>query len=188
MNSRNPNESIPDDRWYEIDQNCSREELLAVSKVYAREVIDRFDLSVDVSTLEWSISMRAKRRAGAVKYSGSVPKEVILTWEYFENCGWEKVAETIRHELIHIHLLNEKGDSSHGPDFKRWAAKLDTEVNCVRFSEPKWWVTCSSCSNRYARYRRSKLVNRPSEFQCGKCGGRLAVVENQDDPDTGDSS
>ena len=163
---------------YAISADSTREEFLAASKLYAREVVDEYDLSVTVSDLDWDVSMRAKRRAGAVKWRNGKPEAVVLTWEHFAQRGWEAAAATIRHELVHVHLLNEEGDASHGEAFRRLADRLDTHVHCERFAAPKWWVTCRDCGARLARYRRSKLVTQPERYRCGDCGGEFHVVQN----------
>lgn len=162
-------------RRFRIDPDCSREEFLAVAKVYAREVVDDHDLSVSVSDLEWSVSERAKRRAGAVKHRDGDPKSVVLTWAQFAERGWSATAATIRHELVHVHLLNEADDPSHGDRFRDLASELDTDVHCERFTDPEWWVVCEDCGTRLARYRRSKLVTNPEAYACGDCGGDLRV-------------
>lgn len=162
-------------RRFRVEPGCSREEFLAVSKVYAREVVDRHELSVTVSDLEWTVSERAKRRAGAVKHRGGDPQSVVLTWAQFAEHGWAAAAATIRHELIHVHLLNETGDPSHGDRFRELARQLDTDVRCELFAKPDWWVVCERCGARLARYRRSKLVSEPEAYACGDCGGDLTV-------------
>ncbi|MEF8839647.1 MAG: hypothetical protein V5A24_07715 [Haloarculaceae archaeon] len=83
---------------YEISSARSAEEFLAVSRVYAREIVAEHDLSVDRTALQWDVSKRAKRRAGAVKHSDGTPESIVITWAYFEEMGWEKTAETIRQE------------------------------------------------------------------------------------------
>lgn len=165
-------------RRYAVSPDCSREEFLAAAKVYARTVVADHDLSVSVSDLSWEVSTRAKRRAGAVKYRDGTPETVILTWRYFENAGWPAAAATIRHELAHVHLLNERGDASHGPAFRRLADALDTHVHCEHFTDPKWWVRCTDCDVALPRYRRSKLVDHPEQYRCGDCGGRFRVERN----------
>ena len=162
-------------RRFRIDPDCSHEEFLAVAKVYAREVVDNHDLSVSVSDLEWSVSDRAKRRAGAVTHRNGDPQSVVLTWAQFAERGWSATAATIRHELVHVHLLNEADDPSHGDRFRELARQLDTDVHCERFTDPEWWVVCEDCGTRLARYRRSKLVTTPEAYACGDCGGDLRV-------------
>ncbi|MGM0604827.1 MAG: SprT-like domain-containing protein [Halobacteriota archaeon] len=164
---------------YDISPACTQQEFLAVVRIYARAVAEAHDLSVSVSDLEWDVSKRAKRRAGAVKHRNGEPLSVVLTWEQFERKGWRETAATIRHELLHVHLLNEANDPSHGPAFQRLADAVDTHVHCDRFAEPKWWVRCGSCGLEIARYRRSKLVKRPDRYACGDCGGSLRVEPNE---------
>ena len=167
-----------DTEFYAIEGDVSTAEFLAVARVYAREVARNYGLSVAVDDLKWEVSKRAKRRAGAVKYRNGEPETVSLTWELFQERGWGAAAETIRHELIHVHLLNEHDDPSHGSEFERWANRLQTPVTCELFAEPKWWVECQSCGSRMARYRESKLVQNPSAYRCGGCGGELRSREN----------
>lgn len=166
-----------DTDYYAVDANASEAEFLAACKLYARDVADAFDLSADVSALDWAVSKRAKRRAGQVRYRNDEPETVVLTWGYFERRGWAAMAETIRHELIHVHLLNEHGDGSHGERFETWAERLDTHRNCELFTQPEWWVVCEACDAALARYRESKLVRRVDEYQCGSCGGRLRLAD-----------
>lgn len=163
---------------YAISSVASRREFLAVAKVYARDVVDAHDLAVSVSDLEWTVSKRAKRRAGAVTYRDGTPESVSLAWRQFQNAGWLASAATIRHELVHVHLLNEADDPSHGDAFVELADTLNTHVNCERFTDPEWWVQCTDCGARVARYRRSKLVQSPDKYVCGDCGGDLEVLEN----------
>ncbi len=163
---------------YAVSPDCTHEEFLAAAKLYAREVVDRHDLSASVSDLDWEVSTRAKRRAGAVKWRDGEPRAVVLTWEHFVEQGWAAAAATIRHELVHVHLLEEEDDASHGPAFRRLAGLLDAPRHCERFAEPKWWVTCRDCGARLARYRRSKLVANPDEYECGDCGGDFRIERN----------
>jgi len=72
-----------DTEFYAIEGDVSTDEFLAVARVYAREVARNYDLSVAVDDLEWEVSKRAKRRAGAVKYRNGEPETVSLTWELF---------------------------------------------------------------------------------------------------------
>jgi SprT-like protein len=160
---------------YAVAPDATHEQFLAAAKLYAREVVDRHDLSVDVGGLDWEVSTRAKRRAGAVLHRDGDPETVQLTWDQFANEGWEAAAATVRHELVHVHLLVEADDPSHGDAFRALADELDTHVRCERFADPEWWVTCRDCGARLARYRRSKLVDRPERYQCGDCGGAFRV-------------
>ncbi|SEW28846.1 SprT-like domain-containing protein [Halobacterium jilantaiense] len=169
-----------DTAFYAIDTDASPEEFLAVARVYAREVVENYDLSVTVDDLDWTVSKRARRRAGAVRHRDGDPETVSLTWKVFTNRGWGAAAETVRHELVHVHLLNEHGDPSHGDRFEAWAERLQTAVTCELFAEPNYWVVCRDCGSRMARYRKSKLVQNPGDYRCGGCGGRLDAREAND--------
>lgn len=165
----------PDPAAYAVDTAASHGEFLAAARVYARAVVAAHDLTVAVSDLEWTVSKRAKRRAGAVRYRDGTPEAVVLTWGQFQREGWVASAATVRHELVHVHLLNEHGDASHGERFRAMSDALDTHVRCDRFTEPSWWVVCTDCGARLPRYRRSKLVTSPDDYRCGDCGGSFRV-------------
>lgn len=160
---------------YAVSDDATEAEFLAAAKLYAREVVDCHDLSVDVRGLDWAVSKRAKRRAGVVTHTAGEPEALRLTWEHFEANGWAAAAGTVRHELVHVHLLNEADDPSHGEAFQRLAATLDAPVHCERFADPNWWVICTDCDARIARYRRSKLVTEPGAYRCADCGGPFRV-------------
>lgn len=166
---------------YRVEPDCTPEEFIAAVKVYARDVADLCDLTVPVHELDWEISRRAKRRAGAVHIEGGEPVRVRLTWEYFEREGWAAMAGTVRHELVHVHLLCEDGDGSHGHAFTELAEELDAPRHCRRFAPPKYTVHCEDCSTEYHRYRRSKLVDSVDAYQCGDCGGSLTVEVHASD-------
>lgn len=166
-----------DPSYYAVDADATGAEFLAACKVYARDVVRAHDLTVDVGGLDWRVSRRAKRRAGQVRYRDGDPEAVVLTWGHFETHGWPAMAETVRHELIHVHLLNEHGDASHGARFEEWAARLDTGVTCDLFTQPRWWVVCGDCDTALARYRESKLVRNVERYRCGSCGGALRLVD-----------
>jgi len=172
-----PAPPTPDTDRYAVGRDATAAEFLAAAKVYARRVVDARDLSADVSALDWDVSTRAKRRAGAVKYRDGDPETVSLTFEHFRERGWTATAAVVRHELIHVHRLNEADDPTHGDAFRELAAELRTPVHCERFADPDWWVVCEDCGTELARYRKSKLVKQPDEYRCRDCGGPLSVRE-----------
>lgn len=163
---------------FEISRNCSREKLRRTSKRYASEVVESHDLMVEIEDLEWEISTRAKRRAGAIKLIDDKPISVTLTWNYFQEKGWAGLKKTIRHELIHIHLINKNGDRSHGDRFKEMAKELNTDIHCDIFTSPKWWVRCDNCEERVPRYKKSRLIKETERYSCNYCSGPLTVISN----------
>jgi predicted SprT family Zn-dependent metalloprotease len=164
--------------YYKIPSDCTPTEFLAAAKLYSREIVDEYDLNVSVTDLDWEVSKRAKRRAGVVYHRNYQPTSIKLTWDYFIKKGWQAMASTIRHEIIHVHLLNDHNDPSHGRAFRRLAEELNTKVHCELFKNPKWWVICERCDDRIPRYKKSKLVTHPNRYKCKKCGGNLFIDEN----------
>jgi predicted SprT family Zn-dependent metalloprotease len=167
---------LGNEEHYSLSSDCTDRELLSVVKIYAREVVKQHNFDVSVSRLEWEISHRARRRAGALYHSDGQPEKIQIARRHFNNSGWLAVTDTIRHELIHAHLLNTGQEYGHGKEFKRLAEKLETSVRCERFSDPKYWIICEECGQRIPRYKRSKLVKNPDQFQCGECGGRFRLI------------
>lgn len=171
-----PVQHLGTEQRYALASDCTDRELRSVAKIYAREVVDAHDLAVAVSSLEWEISRRAKRRAGALYHADGQSEKIQIARRQFDNSGWLAVASTIRHELIHAHLVNTGQGSGHGEAFERLAETLDTSVHCERFTEPNYWVRCAECGLEIARYRKSKLVTQADQFRCGDCGGRFSVT------------
>jgi SprT-like protein len=50
-------------------------------------------------------------------YARVVAEAVVLTRGQLERDGWPAMAATIRHELVHVHLIGEYGAASHGDRF-----------------------------------------------------------------------
>lgn len=147
----------------------------------AADYAARVALPVDLASVSWEVSRRAKRRAGACRYdteSGEVT--IRLTWAAYEAFGWEEFAGVVRHELVHAYEFQTRGESGHGPTFRSLADEIDAPRRCRRFVPPAYWVTCRDCGERLARYRRSKLVERPERYRCGACGGTLSVERNDE--------
>ena len=68
--------------------------------------------------------------------------------------------------------------ADHGETFARWTDRLNIAQHCERFTSPKWWLVCVDCGQRIGRYRRSKTVRNPEDYQCGDCGENLRVEED----------
>lgn len=146
----------------------------------AADYATKLPLPVDLTSVSWEVSRRAKRRAGACRYdpeSGEVT--IRLTWAAYEAFGWDEFAGVVRHELVHAYEFQTRGESGHGPTFRALADEIDAPRRCRRFAPPTYWVTCRDCGERLARYRRSKLVQRPDRYRCGACGGGLSVERNE---------
>ena len=100
---------------------------------------------------------------------------------------------TILHELLH----SCEGCMNHGEKWKRYANRVysaygihikrcsssdekgvleETRPLCVR--EPAYAVKCAKCGSIIRRTRKSKVIQHPEMFRCGKCYGSLYAVAN----------
>lgn len=150
----------------------TRDELLDCAAAYAETVA----IDVDLAAIDWEVSERAKRRAGACVYDhGSGDVTIRLTWDAYSEFGWEEFTGTIRHELVHAWEFQRFGESGHGSRFRRKATELEAPRHCRTFSDPRLRLLCSSCDWTADRHRASKAVSSPEKRRCGSCGRRYRV-------------
>jgi predicted SprT family Zn-dependent metalloprotease len=176
------------------------ETLRSWAERYARRTVSATDLAVDLSLVEWDVSKRAKRRAGAVLSTPppgaevGVPLDwtetperhrrctVRLTWAAHETHGVESTAAVLRHELVHVEQVQRFGRADHGPAFRERAVALEAPRHCEPFTPARYLLYCRECGDVTARrHRRSKPVRRPDRYRSGCCSAPLAVEER--DPD-----
>lgn len=151
------------------------QDLVARARAYAKTV----DIAVDHGAIEWEVSERARRRAGACLYDGERDAVTIrLARRAHEAHGWAATRATIRHELIHAWEFQQFGSAGHGARFREQAARLDAPRHCEAFTDPRLRLVCENpdCDWRAGRHRASKTVTHPGPRRCGDCGGRYAVV------------
>lgn len=90
--------------------------------------------------------------------------------------GKDELIKVIKHELCHYHLhLSGNGYQHKDASFKRLLA----EVGGSRFAPPlvarkkSLQYVCQSCGQGYQRQRKINT----KKFVCGKCQGKLTLVE-----------
>ena len=95
----------------------------------------------------------------------------------------EQVRETTRHELAHQAAWERYRDFGHGGFWKTMANYLGCEpVPCapgrleVAMMRDRYEISCASCGWTTRRQRRSKLIDRPWRYGCGRCGGKITVT------------
>ncbi len=150
------------------------DELIARARIHSREV----DVDVDRSRLEWEVSARAKRRAGACRWDADREvATIVLSRRAYEAYDWEEFAAVVRHELVHAWEFQHFGESGHGERFRREARRLDAPRHCRSFAEPRYVLRCldEDCAWRARRHRASKPVTTPERYRCGTCGGEYEV-------------
>ncbi|WP_231188317.1 SprT-like domain-containing protein [Haladaptatus sp. DYF46] len=162
----------------EDDTPTTERALLDRAQAHAADVAAEHFPDLPIEAIGWDVSHRAKRRAGVTKYDPDTDEITIrLSWDAFEQHGREQFSSTVRHELIHAWQYHEFGEADHGETFTRWTDTLDATQYCERFKSPNWWVICTECNGRLARYQRSKVVKHPENYRCGECGGSLRSKE-----------
>ncbi|WP_435195057.1 SprT-like domain-containing protein [Natronomonas sp. EA1] len=152
----------------------SHDALLRWARGYAHIV----DLDVNLDSIDWEVSTRAKRRAGACRFDRETGEITVrLAWRAAESFSLSELKAVVRHELIHAWEYQEFGEAGHGSRFKRQAARLDVATTCPRFSDGRLRLTCENdaCDWVVHRHRASASVTQPERRRCGDCGARYEV-------------
>lgn len=155
----------------ETTEPRTKKELRDRAAAHALEVAQEHFPELPVEDITWQTSTRMKASAGKAIYrpdGDSDDDEVIvrLSWNAYQQYGWEKFARVVRHELIHVWQYHTHGKGGHGWTFEQWVEALDTDRTCEMFEAPKYWVICDSCGMKMPRYKRSKVVQNPEDYRC----------------------
>jgi predicted SprT family Zn-dependent metalloprotease len=169
-------ETITDERY---GDKMNQSQLKDAIVEYQRKCAKKYDvLDIDVDAFPTEISNRMTKTAGKVAHKGGEVSYVRYAYKAYEKWGWKKFAKTIRHELIHVHQVQNNKPSGHGYSFKKLVEPLDTHRHCEKFSTPNYLVTCKGCGETTGRQKKSKLVKYPHKYQCSRCGGDLVSSQN----------
>ena len=94
--------------------------------------------------------------------------------------GFPELISTIKHELCHYHLAQEKRPFNHSsPEFKLLLAQVGAGLYALPSPELAnkqhrvYFYVCVQCRHVY---RRSRRLN-TRRYVCGKCRGRLLLRE-----------
>ena len=96
------------------------------------------------------------------------------------------VKEVILHELLHTC----PGCQNHGEKWKQLSQRVNREYGYAisrvasadrfyleREEDCRYKLICRNCGNVSYRIRKSKVVSRPENYRCSRCGGRIRVVD-----------
>ena len=139
------------------------------------------------------VNKRAKTRFGCCKAEKIFPGTVQYTIEISERiltAPEKNIKEIIAHELLHTC----RGCMNHGKKWKTYAEKFgnafgykitrtstDTSfglsVTKAEAAPPRYMLVSSRCGREYLRRRRSRVVEHPEQYRCGKCGGHLKLSQ-----------
>jgi predicted SprT family Zn-dependent metalloprotease len=67
---------------------------------------------VDLATITWATSTRAKRRHGRCSYDGGGRATITLTEHTYDRAGFDACKKTIRHELVHAWQYQHRGEQA----------------------------------------------------------------------------
>ncbi|MXV60825.1 sprT domain-containing protein [Natronorubrum sp. JWXQ-INN-674] len=154
------------------------DEIVARARIHAREILDEYDLEIDRDALEWTVTTRARRRAGACRWDASREvATIVLARQAYQRYEWEAFAGVVRHELVHAWEFQRFGESGHGERFHEQAERLEAPRHCQSFSDPRYVLRClgDGCDWHANRHRASKPVKAPDQYRCGACGGSIEV-------------
>lgn len=102
-----------------------------------------------------------------------------LNKKSYEKFGLKELEGIILHELCHYHLhIEGKGYKHRDKDFRELLKKVGAPRFCSTIEEKKnntiYVYMCKKCNLKYYRRRKLNL----SKCCCGKCYGRLKLVES----------
>ncbi|MDQ2049889.1 SprT-like domain-containing protein [Natronolimnohabitans sp. A-GB9] len=160
------------------DELTVDDEIVARARIHTRDVLDGCDLEIDRDALEWTVTTRPRRRAGACRWDADREvATIVLTRQAYERYEWEAFAGVVRHELVHVWEFQRFGESSHGPRFREQATRLEAPRHCETFAEPRYVLRClaADCDWEAHRHRASKPVKAPGTYRCGTCGNTYEV-------------
>jgi len=130
-----------------------------------------------------AINNRAKGRFGRCKRTSG--KYNIELSAFLLQAQEESVKEVLAHEVLHIcpECLN------HGKTWKRYAEMMNNRYGysiartntCdnLGIKSPKqknYIIECQGCRAKITRERKSKLIENVNNYKCGKCGGKLLLI------------
>ena len=163
--------------------DLTQNQLRKAIEEYQFWVAENYPLDLDLDGIPVEVSTKLKRTAGKVAHirGSDQVKYVRYAWKAYQKWGWEKFTETIRHELIHVHTVQNHSRGGHGRLFKNKVRPLETHRNCESFAEDeaKYLLFCTDCDKKMAqRFRRSKTVKNPDKYRSKCCNAPLRVENN----------
>ncbi len=153
-----------------VDEEAT--DILTRARDYARSL----PLEVDHDRIEWEVSTRAKRRAGACRHHPADDRVTIrLARRAYDRLDWDAFAGVVRHELVHAWEFQEFGSAGHGPRFRVKARELDAPRHCPQFTDHRLLLVCEQCDWTAGRHRASPPIKHPERYGCGNCSGDYHV-------------
>ena len=161
-----------------------------------RRAVTETALDIDPALVSYAVSSRAKRRAGACRYTPlptgtvgvepawdvhpGVHREATVTLATRAAAAFDEATlrGVLRHELLHVEQVQAYGVTDHGPAFRERAAALDVPLDCPPFADPAYRLRCTDCETVVGRrYRRCPTVETPETYRTACCAAPLTVED-----------
>ena len=189
-----------DDEWFSLIEpeissdpvDPDRDEVLRLAQGHARQVVVQTGMDIELRSINWRVTRRLKKKHGY--HRGSDPWRklslVKLSLESLSANGWQRLMNTVRHELVHVwqyqhNQYNTDADSTHerchGDSFEQWMPVLDiTKTGCA--IQTKWQLICPACGRKVAtertRNRIAEAAAQLSSRSCEACGVEYRLRRN----------
>lgn len=141
----------------------------------------------------WTINTRAKKRWGQCKKISSDVFDINISYRLLDdNVSDQAAKNTIMHELLHT----VKGCYGHKGLWKTLADKVNkllpqytikrttsssekgvAEISSYNPMPYRYTIECLSCGKISYRKKKSRVIEYPSSYRCGCCGGKLKASE-----------
>lgn len=175
----------------ELDDTVTQGRISALSAATGGiKIVWSKKLNTTAGRANWRREGTAAKPFAAEAAGGTATKTYIhhATIELAEKVidGPDRLLNTLAHEFCHLatFMISNVRDRPHGPEFKSWAAKVETALRgrypdlkiSTRHAyeiEYKYVWECEGCGTEFKRHSRS--VD-PARQSCGGCKGRLVQV------------
>lgn len=164
-----------------IDVNpeaADKTDVIVAAEHHAEQAVRRTGMDVDLDPVDWEASWRLKSYHGTARGNS-----VKLALHSLETNGWQRLMQTVRHELIHVwQYQNDEFDSTgstqwergHGLSFERWMPVLNISKRGGSVLST-WTIECPTCQNTLERITKrrkhqiSEFVHSPESLTCVFC-------------------
>jgi predicted SprT family Zn-dependent metalloprotease len=156
----------------------NRQQFEKYTQAFVDWVFDEYGFNVlTQDMIELKITGRLTRCLGKATVNGIRDVDVKISWEAYDsrNYDWDRLRETVKHELAHASNYCELAHMGHGPAFRNEARRLGLDDDHLsRYfnkKDPQYFVVCSVCGHCSWRTKKSKFVKDPnSTYSCSGCG------------------
>lgn len=131
---------------------------------------------------------RAKKRLGCcrmVNVNGRTGYELEIS-SMLETADDEILKDVIYHELLHTcrgcmnhgarwKALADKVNRTYGTRIRTRADYEELDLQQAEQETYRYEISCTDCGAKNYRMRRSRIIDHPENYRCGRCGGKLRV-------------